>query len=147
MIRGRFGRIGGPDAPLAPLLTAELRLDGQPEFAQIEFLVDTGADQTTIHPADARRLWGGYSQHDFESDATVQVMRGIGGTARFITRRVSVVFFEEDGEAVSGDFNLNIAESREDNRDLPSLLGRDILRHVRLIVDEPGDLIALQLPD
>ena len=68
----------------------------------MNFLIDTGADFTTIHPNDADRVWPGYRAHDSESDPQAVRLRGVGGIARFVRREVTMRFTDDALGTIEG---------------------------------------------
>ena len=136
MIRGYFRSVGSVRRPY---------VDGfidVPAFdvtgMEIQFVVDTGADRTLVGHRDALhivRLYG--------ADLTRLPMgpssRGIGGVAT--TRLVRVVL---GFEGFSTDMELPILEPTSDQQiGIPSLLGRDVLSHFALFMEERTDRVLL----
>ena len=140
--------LGGPPAPLVP---AALRLEGSSEFRAIEFLLDTGASGTVIHPRDAIVLWDEYLAHDFERDETRREARGVGGAAERIVRNARIAFVTADGERDEIQLAISVARlvapnaalGQPGNLNLPSLLGRDVLNYYRVEVDGPALSVML----
>ncbi len=90
MIRGRFDRNGAAflkSAIYVPLLGGGL----------VDFLVDTGASHTALHPADAANLG-----IDLNSLTYGDSSQGIGGSARYSTHFGVVLLSDtdEDGNTV-----------------------------------------------
>ena len=82
----------------APVIRAAVRLNGLTEFRVIEFLIDTGASGTIIHPRDAILLWSGYLSYDFDNDSTLDHSGGIGGLAQHIACNATILFLREDNQ-------------------------------------------------
>jgi Retroviral aspartyl protease len=144
VIHGYFA-VRSPGPP-APHVAATIRRAPAAEFAEIDFLIDTGADFTTVHPADAFRLWPGYFTHDFARDPTVREMHGIGGPARFIPLQAELQFIDDEMGAVAAPMTVWVAAPDEQGLwNLPSLLGRDIIQQFTLTVDARKDAIHLTL--
>ena len=109
--------------------------------SQVEFLVDTGADSTSLLPYDVGRMGidlraveGGYRNAD-----------GVGGKTRYKTTKAVLRF--QDTAALSGscEFEIDvdlIAEEADDQ--LPSLLGRDILNRCRCTFDAASGSVVLE---
>ena len=152
-IRGRMGNPSGLNVGPrpAPVIGVAVRLDNLTQFRGVEFLIDTGASSTILHPRDAILVWGAsdYLGHDFENDATLAKSGGVGGSADHIGRPATIVFLTEDGKLDQQSLDLSIARLRlpnpltgfPGNLHLPSLLGRDILERYVLLVD--GDDVLL----
>jgi len=97
----------------------------------IQFLIDTGADITTVHPADFLPLnidTASMGSPDRESI-------GIGGSAGSWSRSGIVMLPEDDSTTLSVlACDLDLAVPNETNMRYPSLLGRDVLQHFTLVV-------------
>ena len=95
--------------------------------AQVTFLVDSGASATAIHPSDIPKL-------EIPGTALQEAERlrvhGIGGasTYRLIPGTLT---FRNDASTTPLRYNttLYVADPTDDNADIPSLLGRDILNY------------------
>ena len=111
----------------------------------VEFLIDTGADSTTLHPADAIRVWPPYLAHNFRSDPRLTKIGGIGGASSYVQREAQLDFNDDTRGPIGGEFTINIAESRGDNAVFPSLLGRDVLQFFRLTVSNRDNSVTLDL--
>lgn len=101
--------------------------DSQP--AALTFLVDSGASITAIHPADIPKL--AIPQAALREAETMQI-NGIGG--RSIYRLIpGTLTFRADASATPLRYatTLYVADPTDDNADIPSLLGRDILNYWR----------------
>ena len=100
------------------LLLPRLRIDGR-----VDFLVDTGADCTVLHPGDVLLLQVDYAQ--LKGDVPIQ---GAGGIVRNCAERGLLVFAEENRRLLRAySVDLMIPPPSLDNLRLPSLLGRDVL--------------------
>ena len=126
-IQGYYSAGSYPPAPYvkAEVLVHETSLPP----VQIEFLVDTGADSTTLLPFDWNRMGIPSLDSvvaDYRRDAT-----GIGGGARYKTVRATVRLRDEDSTDGVWDTYVYVDLIEEigdvDHDQLPSLLGRDIL--------------------
>jgi hypothetical protein len=143
-IRGRMGNPSGLHVgpTPAPVVGAAVRLNGLTGFRGVEFLVDTGASNTILHPRDAIMVWDGYLNHDFIVDPSLDHSGGVGGLAQHITREATIVFLRDDGLVDQLVIPVSIARlvrpdpltGQPGNLSLPSLLGRDVLRYYELRV-------------
>ena len=105
--------------------TVRTNPDSQP--AALTFLVDSGASITAIHPADIPKL--AIPQAVLREAETIQI-NGIGGGS--IYRLIpGTLTFRDDAASTPFRYatTLYIAEPKDDNADIPSLLGRDILNY------------------
>ena len=121
----------------APLIWARVTLDGRSE--EIAFLIDTGADATVLHPADAHSILGADLRRiDFDHDPRRTPGLGVGGTADRVVRNATLTLRSEDRRLHPIDMPILIARPTpaepgdHGNWRLPSLLGRDFLRRFRL---------------
>lgn len=93
----------------------------------VTFCVDTGADKTTLLPSDGIRINLDYSALNQQSQA-----RGLGGVANVNLEKAIVVFRVDSGALYGYEIELAIIEPDDALRDMPSLLGRDILHRWRM---------------
>ena len=120
----------------APLLKVQLAVAGR--RGDVWFLVDTGADATVLHPADAQALLAGdLHRINFGRDPYRVAGLGVGGGADRVARDATLTLRSVDDEAYSVEMPILIARPApaepgdHGNWRLPSLLGRDFLRHFR----------------
>ena len=120
----------------APLLKVQLAVAGRRD--DVWFLVDTGADATVLHPADAQSLLAGdLHRIDFGRDPYRIAGLGVGGAADRVVRNATLTLRSVDGEPYAVEMPILIARPTPSepgdhgNWRLPSLLGRDFLRHFR----------------
>ena len=124
MIRGRFG-----DTTTSPYVEASVHLPRLHLRGYVSFLVDTGASGSVLMPPDSKKLGVKFSQL-----INPMTSHGIGGFSNGFNE-VAILAFS-DGKYVYGfDVELEIAEPTKDNKDLPSLLGRDVLNRCRVVAD------------
>ncbi len=109
------------------------------KFAMFPFLIDTGSSATTLHPQDALELLGDdYFQIDFANDPHRVSARGVGGVVNRVVRHATLGITSIDREPYFLRMRILIAEPTQSaprghgNWQLPSVLGRDFLRHFRL---------------
>ena len=120
----------------SPRMLVRLSLGGR--SGDMWFLIDTGADATVLHPADAQRFLGDNLQRiDFARDRYRAAGLGVGGGADRVARDATLTLRSVDDEAYSVEMPILIARpvpaepGDHGNWRLPSLLGRDFLRHFR----------------
>ena len=121
----------------APLMWVELALSGRSR--DIVFLIDTGADATVLHPTDAYAILGdGLHRIDFNHDPRRIPGLGVGDAVDRVVRDATLALQGEDRRLHPIDMPILIARpipaepGDHGNWRLPSLLGRDFLRHFRL---------------
>jgi hypothetical protein len=68
---------------------------------------------------------------------------GIGGSALYYVVPCVYNFTHDDGMPHEIDGDIRIAQIRDDNLGLPSLLGWDILRHFEIAIDFRADRVVL----
>ena len=128
----------------APYVRASVYLPRLGVGNRVDFLLDTGADATTLHPRDAGRL-GVYA---YMLGPTSVSARGIGGPVQYAPEYAFVSFYDS---AIGDwrDFRTQVYIASPDNQDeagsLPSLLGRDILNRCRYTLDAAENSVTLEL--
>jgi hypothetical protein len=128
--------------PPPPIVECVVWLPGIADPEQVEFLIDTGATRSIVHPRDADRLWPAFLTHDFDNDPTRSASGGVGGATHTLTRRAVVGFPRDDGRLDRVQLDLLFARPVAPDRSrgirgnfhLPSLLGRDVLQLYTLTV-------------
>ena len=118
MLTGRFDAFG------RPYIAGQLAIPRLGIRAYLSFLVDTGADYTTLAPQHAQALGIDYSL----LDESTEVAMGIGGESRPQLVPAEVLFDDENTLLRYG-ITLLVLESGTAPLGIPSLLGRDVLRH------------------
>lgn len=110
----------------------------------MSFLIDTGAMQTTLHPADSLRsqIWAS----PWLLRAPAVPMVGIGGMSSAFERQGVVAFLHTDQQITSFRLWLCVPLVSDTNRAFPSLLGTDILRLGRLIIDPATNMVSFDVP-
>ena len=136
MLRGRFG-----DTSKRPYLEGRLLIPRLRVWSDISFLVDTGADKTTLLPADSLKMGLDYNTLTKSSDPAI----GIGGISHNYTER-SIVLFNEPGKALHAyEIELEIVESNDELMGIPSLLGRDVLNRWQMNYSPTTDELTFQV--
>ncbi len=128
MLRGRFG-----DTSKRPYLEGRLFIPRLEVQADISFLVDTGADKTTLSPGDGLRM--GLDYEALIGNTTPSV--GIGGISHNYTEQAAAVFNDPGKVLYMYEIDLEIVEPNDSLIDIPSLLGRDILNNWRMRYSPP----------
>ena len=131
MIRGRFDHYRRPYV-LGRLILPRWNIQGE-----VDFLVDTGADSTIIHPYDGHRLRVPFPELESEI-----VSVGIGGRHPYCPENAVLLF--EDGAGLR-EYHCEVLIGRPSgNSDrLPSLLGRPLLNRWRMLYDPTDDRLTM----
>ncbi|MFQ5731074.1 MAG: aspartyl protease family protein [Planctomycetaceae bacterium] len=120
----------GITRPVVPATVA----DGHGAWQAAEFLLDTGADRTlfSAHLLAALGL---------ESQPSPDSVAGIGGKVNVVRVATRIQLTRDDGKtaAFRGEF---AACTDLESLDM-SVLGRDILDMFAVVVDRPGDIVAI----
>ena len=131
MIQGRFDHQRRPYVQ-GRLLLPRLNIQGD-----IDFLVDTGADSTIIHPLDGQKL--GIPFGELQSEI---VSVGIGGSHPYFPED-GLVLFEDDARLRQYRCEVLIGKPSGILNRLPSLLGRSLLNRWRMVYDPTDDLLTM----
>ena len=135
MIIGRFDEYGRPFIR-GRLFIPRLNVD-----SEIDFLLDTGADATCLHPVDLERIG---IEADFVPAGSVIEPSGIGGRGRYF-EETAVLFFEDETALRLYAINLYVAEPDEDLEHLPSVLGRDVINRWSMTYDPANDRLEFTI--
>ncbi len=130
MIEGWFDRNGHPYVSAILVLP---RLDFR--RLRLEFLVDTGAAQTVLHPRDCAGM-------PYDRLTAAGQSGGIGGLATYY-REPAYIAFRDDARTHVYLQTVGIAEPDDHNDSIPSLLGQDILQHWRVLHDRPANVLTI----
>ena len=125
MLRGRFGDTSG-----RPYIEGRVILPNLNIIGDISFLVDTGSDETRLHPSDGVRLKIDYGQLSGDAESI-----GTSGLTYDFIEPAVVVFSEPKRFLYVYNITLRIASYDIEILDLPSLLGRNILDQWRMTYD------------
>jgi aspartyl protease len=109
----------------------------------VQFLIDTGADMTLIHPRDMSNLGIQPSRH-FAGSATAS-SGGIGGMAQQYLEPCDLFLQHDDGTWNQISILLRFAMPDRSNAQHPSLLGRDIMHYFTLTFNQDAGLVNLDL--
>jgi hypothetical protein len=116
-------------------------------FAPVEFVVDTGASATCLHPTDATERMQ-FSREDLAGLPHVaradRSISGITGAALYLVVPARYLFVHDDGSLQIIDGEIRIAQPIPGNEAIPSVLGWDILEHFRIVLDRRTGEVQLQ---
>lgn len=132
MLIGRFGDTTGRPYLEGRLIIPRLEVTGE-----ISFLVDTGADQSLLSPLDGQRLRLDYSRLGNEGESI-----GMGGIVQNFQEQAFLTFSDAGRTLYAYAVNIAIATPSPDIMDLPSLLGRDVVDHWRMVYEPDRDLLT-----
>lgn len=137
-IKGYF-RFGINPLP-APFVQAYIQLPRLHVDGYIDFLIDTGSDNTVLHSRDTITL--GVNFRNLRRSTLTESV-GVGGTARYYKEPATLAFVDEDGTLYRFSGPIHIGRKSNPNESPPSLLGRDILNMCSLTVDRPANDIII----
>ncbi|MGH2584737.1 MAG: hypothetical protein ACRDJE_07460 [Dehalococcoidia bacterium] len=118
------------------------------QWKAVDFLIDTGADITSVHPLTSLTVLGIPPLHLFDDGywPTVRSSGGVGGGATYYEAPARYAFIREDQTVCIVDDAIFIAKWTEGNQAFPSLLGRNVLRHFRMEIDWFSDAVTFHEP-
>lgn len=109
------------DAKSAPYVYGQVVIPRLRITANVDFLLDTGADSTCLHPYDAGEIGVPFDMLRDEAYSG-----GVSGRASYYRERALLSFRDGPSSSVY-DIRLLIARPTTSNSRLPSLLGRNII--------------------
>lgn len=115
-------------------------------WAPVDFLLDTGAGTSVVHPLDATTRLG-IADAVLRNPSTWPIQRtahGIGGASSEYSVPAVYALQRDDGTWARHQKDLAIARPTPGHQTLPSLLGWDILRHYRVVADWPARSVRLE---
>ena len=140
-IHGRYVQVVGK--PALPRIRVRVVVGAMLKSAVVDFLVDTGADRTTLMPRDVSRFGLDLQSNEFvQNHAT-----GVGG--RVQTRQTSAALLFMDDKMPRGLRGVNLTihlllpEDEQAGAGLPSLLGRDFLNRCECVFDPANNRLAM----
>jgi len=144
-VRGFFSEtrlvFGNPPSITAvPYVRTFVALPQFGTFAEVTFLVDTGADMTVVNPQDGLRL--------VPPDGWARLTNPVGpggagaGLDHFPTQ-ANVYFVHDDGRVEVIASTVYVASVGPANVQIESLLGRDILANFVMTFDQTGCNLTL----
>ena len=148
MIAGYFN--GGRYQRRHPFVRVSILLPSiTTDFVPVDFMIDTGATATCLHPLDTLGKLG--IDPAALSDPTrwprQQASWGIGGSANNYVHDATYLFHHDDGTVaftISTE-TIDIAQPTRANQSFHSLLGMDLLRFFKLTMDPASGIVFLEL--
>jgi hypothetical protein len=106
-------------------------------WSRVDFMVDTGAGATLLHPNDSLNAVGIQRARltDPSRWAGSVAYTGVGGNVAYFVTPVRYQFQHDDGRSQYIDGTINVAPLLPDNRQLPSVLGWDVLSHFEVVLN------------
>jgi len=129
----------------AALFSPRLNLQGL-----INFMIDTGADNTTLSLMDVERLNVNYRRLKRRSRVEIA---GFGGDQWCYGEEAIVILRDEDANTYIFPIDVHIPvkgkkhEQREQQRRLVSVLGRDVINQCKLIVNFHEGVLEIIAPE
>jgi hypothetical protein len=137
-ISGQF-RAGSP--PL-PTITALVTIPRLRKERPVEFLIDTGADATTLHPIDTRLM--GIRPLNFVGIPRA-LMYGVGGNAQYWEEMAELRFLHDDGDYWDVvTLPIHVAVPTRANSAIESLLGRDVIGLYRFTCESLAGILTFE---
>jgi len=133
----------------APHVQAFLFIPRLNSSGTVIFMIDTGADNTTLSLIDIERLNINYRR--LRPSSLIPVA-GLGGDQRCYQEEAAIIFRDDNGATCSFSSKVWIpkkgrtSEEREQQRKLISVIGRDVISHCHFNVDYQKDLVELEPP-
>ena len=131
MIAGYFAPTG------LPRVKARVVLPRLGVAGPVDFLIDTGADASVLHPDDGIALGC-----PFDDLLLPVAFVSVGGTHTYY-RETAAIEFDDSGTDIGLRLEMAIGKPHPAVDGLDSLLGRDVLNRVRLEYDFPQDRLEL----
>ena len=131
MIDGYFSTAG------VPYVRAHLALPRLGVAGSFDFLVDTGAASTVLHPRDGAGLDCPFNQLVMPIE-----FEGVGGTQTYYLEPAMLKLGDSD-DMDPFSIQLSIAKPAPSVDRLDSLLGRDVLNRLRMEYDFPQGLLGI----
>jgi predicted aspartyl protease len=138
VIRGYFGSDPGPKRPF---VIAQLAIPALAVVGTVHFLIDTGADSTVLAPRDAALL-----HLDLSRLSAGPISTGVGGQTATLSTAATLTLGVRPFTTTLRVLAPTSPQQRRALRTIPSLLGRDMLSHFALILEERTDRVLLLSP-
>ena len=135
-----FRTIG--DLVSAPYIRGVVNIPGLGAWGWLWFLVDSGADKTTLHPRDIESLGIDY-QRLMPSNSYLS--EGIGGHTAYYIEPAYLIFPDDRGVSLACLIDIDICHQDYGAHvaNIPSLLGRDFLNLCDVRLNHAANIVAL----
>ena len=133
----------------APYVQAALILPRLRLQALIDFMIDTGADNTTLSLIDVERMNLDYRRMRHGSLVPVE---GIAGEQLFYREEAVIIFRDENASTYIFPINVHIprrggTSQANRQRRLPSVLGRDVINQCGVVINFHDGVLELAPPE
>ena len=110
--------------------------------ATLDFLIDTGADNTSLHPGDVARLAISYRRL---RKTTMVFPNGIGGSMGYYREPAILYFRDTTGPLRRFLCEIHICQRTDEKgvQGLPSILGRDFLNLCSSTMDKANNTLLM----
>ena len=152
----------GEFAGASPTILARLSFPELPRdtVVDIDFLLDTGANLSVIHPRNVAAFLGVGALGTVPTPARIEALaravdatfghleqehaRGIGGTAAYYAVSARVQFTDSEGWPVTYRHDVVVARPSATNWTYPSFLGMDFLTYFDVRLNHGRNVVALE---
>ena len=134
----RPGYVGGPPRPFVRVIVALPRFNA---VRQVDMLVDSGADITTLQPKDSLLL---LEESQFSQLSQQHKVQGIGGLSNFFQEDAAIGFLLTDGRICWIPIAIDIAELSAPPG-IPSVLGNDVMQFSITYLDAINSTVKIEL--
>lgn len=125
----------------SPFLSALVSIPGVSAGRSVNFLVDTGCDQTCLMPDDWSQMGLDYEKLEGE----VERIHGIGGSIEAKHQQVSILFTEDNSAMHFYSLDVLIVSALPEGYEMTSVLGQDLFSYWRLIHDPSRGEISAEV--
>ena len=145
---GRFreGKTRDGSIVIQPHVTALVEIPRLGVSQPVDFLVDTGANRTAVHPYTMVRMNVDPMTYQPAAEDDIRRISGVGGTSRYGQETVVIHLRDDSVELpiLMGPLDGRLVSSALQTG-MPSLLGMDVLSRTRLSVDYVANRMSLEL--
>jgi len=132
----------------APYVQAAVFMQRLQVQGLVNFLIDSGADNTTLSLLDVERMNLDCRKINRKSLIPVE---GIAGAQTFYSEQAIIMFRDDNSNTYAFSIDIHIPKRGDkgkinQQRNLPSLLGRDIVNQCKLTMDFHSGIIELEPP-
>lgn len=134
----RPGYVGGPPRPFVRVIVALPRFN---TVRQVDMLIDSGADTTTLQPKDSLLL---LEEQQFSQLKERHKVQGFGGFTNFFQEDAAIGFFVPDTHICWIPIVIDIAELKAPSG-IPSVLGNDVMQFGITHLDAINGTVKIEL--